>query len=304
MTIPRMLDPPFMGCFRLPCAAIALAAGLSAAPAAPAPPQQEAIAVAAFVTAAADYVRQYEEQLTSVVARETYQQHIRIQHPRVGGEPLRRTLTSEIFFMAVERQGWMAIRDVIAVDDAPLEARPDLRRALAEVPASQVAARFKAYNARFNIGRIRRNFNEPTLALAVLADRHRARFTFERVRPRRGDDPRLVTLAYRERTAPTLIRGLNGESVFSSGQLTLDPVSGRLTATSMTMKIGSIRVELSTAYAHDPRLDMSVPVSFAEHYLDGSAPRGGDRATTRHEEILCEARYSDFQRFGVQTRIK
>lgn len=291
--------------FRLSCAALLFAmAVLRAHAAAPAPPQQEAIAVAAFVNAAANYVRQYEEELTSVVARETYRQNLRVQTPRVENGPRSRTLTSEVFFMFVERQGWMAIRDVLDVDGAPLESRPDLRRALAELPPSQVAARFKAYNARYNIGRIRRNFNEPTLALAVLSDRHRARFGFERVPPRRGDDPLLVTLAYRERTAPTFVRGLNGENVFSTGEFTLEAATGRITATRMAMQIGSIRVSLSTAYAYDARLDMTVPVSFSEHYLDGTPPRDGRRSTVRHEEILCEARYSDFQRFGVQTRIK
>ena len=300
-----MLGVSFMPRFRLLGAALLFATAMPPAHgAARVPPQQEAIAVAAFVTVAADYVRRYEEELTSVVARETYSQTVRRQAPRVENEPLERTMTSEIFFMFVERQGWMAIRDVLTVDRAPLEPRPDLRRALAELPASQVAARFKAYNARYNIGRVRRNFNEPTLALAVLSDRHRARFTFTRVPPRRGDDPRLVTLAYRERTSPTFIRGLTGENVFSSGELTLDAATGRITATRMAMKIGSIRVELSTVYAPDPRLDIAVPVSFSEHYLDGTPPRDGRRSTVRHEEIVCEARYSDFQRFGVQTRIK
>lgn len=291
---------------RLPCAALLFAtAMLPVHGAAPAPPQQEALAVSRFVTVAADYVRQYEEELTSVVARETYRQNIRFQTPRVQNEPLMRTLTSEIFFMFIERQGWMAIRDVLTVDNAPLAERTDLRRALAELPASQVAGRFIAHNARYNIGRIRRNFNEPTVALAVLSDRHRARFSFERVRARRGDDPSFVTLAYRERTGPTLIRGLAGENVFSTGQITLDPATGRVVATRMAMTIGAIRVNLSTAFAHEPKLDMTVPVSFSEHYLDGMPPpRGAGPSTARHEEILCEARYSDFQRFGVQTRIK
>lgn len=261
--------------------------------------------IAAFVTTAADYVRRYQEELTSVVARETYRQEIRAQAPRVADTPLARTMTSEVFFMFVERQGWMAIRDVLEVDDRKLDDRPDLRRALMELPASQVAARFKAYNARYNVGRVRRNFNEPTLALAVLDDRHRSRFRFERVPARRGDDLRLVTLAYRERTAPTLIRGLRGESVFSSGRITLDPATGRIVSTSMAMKIGTIKVDLSTAYAEEPGLGMSVPVTFTEHYLDGALPqRAGRGGTRRHEEILCDARYSDFQRFAVQTRIK
>lgn len=291
--------------FRTPCAALALAAALPLAPGAASPAQQEAVAVAGFVTAAADYVRRYEDELTSVVARETYRQEVRAQTPREAGAPLTRALTSEIFFMFVERQGWMAIRDVLDVDGAALESRPDLRRALAELPASQVAARFKAYNARYNVGRVRRNFNEPTLALTVLDDRHRARFRFERVPPRRGDDPRLVTLAYRERTAPTLVRGLAGENIFTSGRITLDPASGRIVSASMAMKIGSISVALATEFADEPRLGMAVPVSFTEHYIDGAPPRrDGRRSGARHEEILCEARYSDFQRFAVQTRIK
>ena len=113
---------------------------------------------------------------------------------------------------------------------------------------------------------------------------------------RAGGRPRAATLAFRERTAPTLIRGLAGESVFSSGEITLDPATGRITSTRMTMKIGSIRVDLSTRYAHEPRLEMTVPVSFSEHYLDGTPPRDGTRrSSARHEEILCEARYSDFR---------
>lgn len=291
--------------FRTAAVALALVAVLPLAPDAAAPAQQEAAAVRTFVTAAADYVRRYEGELTEVVARETYRQEVRAQTPREAGGPHSRALTSEIFFMFVERQGWMAIRDVLDVDGAAPDSKPDLRRALAELPASQVAARFKAYNARYNVGRVRRNFNEPTIALAVLADRHRPRFRFERVPPKRGDDPRLVTLAYREQTAPTLVRGLSGESVFTSGTITLDPASGRITSTSMAMKIGSIRVALATEFADDARLGMAVPVSFTEHYLDGSRPRrGAARTGARHEEILCEARYSDFQRFAVQTRIK
>lgn len=292
-----------MPCFRIPCAALALAAGLSLSPLA-APPQQEALAVAAFVTAAADYLRQYKEDLTSVVARESYRQRVRVQTPRAAESPLERTLTSEIFFMFIERQGWMAIRDVLEVDGETLEGRPDLRLALAEVPASQVAARFKAYNARHNIGRVRRNFNEPTLALAVLDDTHRARFSFERARARRGDDLSLVRLTFRERSAPTLIRGLGGDSVFSSGEITLDPATGRITATRMAMKIGTIQVDLATTYAFDPKLAIAVPVTFTERYLDGAPGTDRRPASARHEEILCEARYSDFQRFAVQTRIR
>src|SRR5688572_17633067 len=110
----------------IPCVALALATGSSPAMTvdARALPQQETIAVAAFVSAASDYLRQYQDELTAVVADETYIQQVRLQIPRDGARPLRTTLSSEVFFMFTEGFDWMAIRDVVAVDGKRLETRP------------------------------------------------------------------------------------------------------------------------------------------------------------------------------------
>ena len=70
----------------------------------------------------------------------------------------------------------MAVRDVMSLDGNALGDRPDLRDAFQRLAAGDVAARFKEYNSRYNIGRTFRNFNEPTLSLLVLDERHRARF--------------------------------------------------------------------------------------------------------------------------------
>ena len=55
----------------------------------------------AVVEAAARYLKQYQQQLTAVLADERYRQQIINQVPRVDTMPRVRTLESEVFFMFV-----------------------------------------------------------------------------------------------------------------------------------------------------------------------------------------------------------
>jgi hypothetical protein len=200
---------------------------------------------------------------------------------------------------------WMAIRDVKAVNGVALEGRPDLRQALQQLPAPEVAGRFKAYNSRFNIGRVSRNFNEPTLSLLPVDDRHRARFDFERARVAQAGAGELVTLSFNERRGPTLVRNLAGHDAFAAGELTIEPGTGRVTNAILAVTLGSVRATLSTKYAFDERLRIMVPVRFGEHYADGVArPPTKLRPRPRYEEIRCEAIYTNFRRFEVTARIR
>jgi len=251
-----------------------------------------------IVEAAAAYVRQYQEQLTAIVADEVYKQEIKAQSPRDRAMPFKRTLQSEIFFMFTPGQDWMAIRDVIEMDRMPVGDRPDLKNALRTLPAPQVARQFKAYNSRFNLGRVARNFNEPTFGLLVLDDRHRGRFSFERVRAQREDGEQRTVIAFRERRSPTLIADLKGGDVYSTGELTIEPRSGRVTRSVMAMTIGTVSMTMTTTYGPDARLGIWVPLRFGEYYRDGS------KTGPYYEEILCEARYSTYRQFEVRARIR
>ncbi len=265
-----------------------------------------AISTRDAVKAAAKYVKEYKQDLTSVVADEIYTQEIREQVPLDSSMPRTRTMKSEIFFMfASEAHGWMAIRDVAAVDGEPADDGPDVRHALRTLPPYDVAESLKRYNSRFNLGRIFRNFNEPTLSLRVLDDDHRDRFSFDRKQEERKGDSLLVTLAFSEKRTPTLIRGATKGNVFSKGELILDAATGRVTRTTFTGKIGPVEMELTTVYAADDRLDMWVPVLFRERYqysgtADGANGRSG---AAEREEIVCEAKYSNFRRFETSARI-
>ena len=260
------------------------------------------------VRTATAYVKAYQEQLTFLIADEAYTQQIRNQVPN-DGTPRARTMKSEMFFMFTGANGgWMAIRDVIEIDRKPVAERRDLRAALTTLPASQVAGTFKAFNSRFNIGRIQRNFNEPILSLLVLDARYLPNFTFERKRVERVGGDTLVTLAFVEKTAPTLIRDLQLRSVFSKGELAIDAATGRVHRARLAVTIGSVTLELTTTYGPEERLGMWVPTQFRERYAEGIQAPGNARAqlenTKFYEEIVCEARYSNFRRFETTARIK
>lgn len=252
----------------------------------------------AVIDAAAGYLRHYQQQLTSVMASEVYTQRVLAQVPRDRAMPMRRTLKSDIFFMFAPGHAWMAIREVIEMDGLTVADRLDLRGALQTQSAPEVARRFKAHNSRYNLGHVERNFNEPTLSLLVLDDRHRARFTFDPVRTSRDGGEDLIVYAFRERRVPTLVWNLNGDPAFSSGELTIEPKSGRITRAMMALTIGTVAVTMTTTYAREPRLGLWVPSRFGEHYRDG---KKGD---PYFEEITGEARYAGFQQFEVKTRIR
>ena len=260
----------------------------------------------AVVKAAAEYVAEYQPQLTAVVADEVYAQQIVVQAPRDPDMPRLRHMRSEVFFMfAPATHHWMAIRDVIELNGVVLRDRPDLRDALQTLPAPDVAAKFKQYNSRFNIGRTFRNFNEPTLSLLVLDAQHRGRFWFSRKRVERTSDAVLVTMAFEEKDTPTLIHDPSRGRVFAKGELTVEAGTGRIRRTRLTAKNDAVRLELTTEYSHDARLGMWVPTLFREDYEHRVEPRsrGFDRSSD-HERISCEARYSNFRRFETSVRIK
>jgi hypothetical protein len=259
-----------------------------------------------IIKAAAGYVAEYQPQLTSIVADEVYTQEIVSQSPRDAQMPRIRQMRSEVFFMfAPATNDWMAIRDVLVVDGDTLRDRPDLREALQLLPARDVAAKFKEYNSRYNIGRTYRNFNEPTLTLLVLDARHRARFSFDRKRIERTGDTVLVTIAFSEKESPTLIHDPRRGRVFSKGELTVEAGAGRVRRTLLTAKTKDVRLELTTMYSADERLGIWVPALFREEYEHGVASSSKEfDSSSEHERISCEARYSNFRRFETSVRIK
>lgn len=255
--------------------------------------QTPEVSVRAVTAAAARYLAEYEGQSSFLLSDETYTQRV---VDSSGREAARRTMTSESFstFVPASRI-WISIRDVMEVDGRRVEPREDLRALLQSRETPRAARSLAERNARYNIGSISRNFNEPTLGLLIFETERRPQFRFERRDVKADGSTTLVTLAFKEVDTPTLIRAIDGPPVFSTGEVTVEAGTGRIRRTTIEMKHGPIVAVLTTDYALDPKLDMWVPATFTERYDQKKNPR---------QQIFCEARYTNYRRFDVTSRIR
>ena len=247
----------------------------------------------AVVAAASAYVTNYQSRLRFVVADEAYTQEVR----RDLGPIERREMIGELFLVFLPGDNeWIAVHDVAEVDGRKVVDRDRLQGLLRQGEVSRVAALVARRNAAFNIGRISRNFNEPTLPLLLLGPQRVSSVSFDRRRVDRTDSGARVTLSFTDRGRPTLIRGIRGDHINSTGELVVDADTGRIERTLLRLETRDIEATLSTDYALDEKLELWVPSVFREIYTG--------RVDGVREVISCEARYTNYRRFEVTGRVK
>lgn len=243
---------------------------------------------------AAAYVADYQDKLTYVVANEEYVQRT---FDQAGNMMRERIMDGELRleFILADRE-WMAIRDVVAVDGEMVPDRADIQGMLQRGAFESVARQLMARNARFNIGGIERNFNEPTLALLVLESRRLSNFSFDRKILVKEGAAQIATLAFDEHEPATLITDTRGRPVKLKGEFEMDADTGLIRRTRLEFKNNGVIGELVTAYQKDDKLDLWVPATFTERYTRKTA--------TDFDHIECEAKYTNYRRFGATARIK
>ena len=254
----------------------------------------------ALVTRASRYVEEYEKQFAFLIADEEYRQ---TQFGADGQTIQTRTMRSELFLTYLPADAeWIAVRDVMEVDGRAVPDRQDLRALLSRAGELRgLVGKVVEVNARYNIGRVERNFNEPTLPLLLLATKRVARVNFDRKTVVRDNDTTLVTLEFEENERPTLISFRNQGPAKSRGEFVLDAATGTVRRTLFRISADGLDVRLETAYAKDAKLDLWLPSVFTERYETGR--RNRDKLAP-HEVIECEAKYSNYRRFDVNLKIK
>ena len=258
----------------------------------------------AVVKAAGAYTADYQQRLTSVLADESSEQEVLRSVPFAPNARRARRMLSEVFFMFTPgTHHWMAIRDVISVDGMPVEDRPDVRQSLDALDDDDVARALKAQNSRFNIGRVFRNFSEPTFCLLVLDAKHTERFKFDRKRVVKNGSITLVTLGFTEKRSPTLIHDTTRGRIFTTGEIIVEAGTGRVRETTIRARTGDLDVELTTKYVADAGLGMWVPESFRESYEAGVNPKSFD-SRAEYEHVVALSTYRNYRRFQTAVRIK
>jgi len=237
-----------------------------------------------IVDATVRYVAQYQRDFTYLVADEDC-----IQRVVAGGVVSHaRHTKGELFATFVDQaRTWISVRDVADVDGVPVPDHDDIRTLLTREPIASLAPRIAASNARFNIGHVSRNFNEPTLALLLFTPARRPHVAFDlgpRERTPEGDS--LVTLRLRGRDGLAFVRGLNGR-VSVRGTAVVEPPAGRVHRTTLTIEDSRVEAVLETTYAFDSHVQLWVPVTFDERYT----ARRDDEATLVHTTLGNYRRY-------------
>jgi len=275
----------------------ALGAGVSLAAAS----SNEANAV---IQRAAAYLADYEWELSSVVAEETYAQRV-VTYPVQGlafgnrqAKTRRRELVSDFLLIRHRDQGWQGFRDVYVVDGQTIRDRENRFERLVltgddDVPVSRRWRRLAEESARYNIGTAHRTINVPTFALLVLRDSHRGRMQFETDGHEEVFGTPATVIRFREREGPPLITE-HGAPRMARGRLWIDPRNGRILRTEIETGDGhrAVHARVRVEYHHEPSLDLYVPISMSERYHSD----GG-------QTIECEATYANYRSFGVDVQV-
>jgi hypothetical protein len=276
-------------------AALALAVLLCAPPATAA--AQEAPAADSLDTLlvrAGRYVSSFEAAFTSVVGFERYRQEV---HAPSGGDMA--DLESEVFFVGLDAQRTgLTVRHVLTVNGRTVAGSGESVIDLLAGNGNRARLRELAdASARYNIGRLHRNFNDPTLALSFLAPAAQKRFRFEDAGRDTVAGVEVRRIAFDEHDRPTIVRdGRTRRDAPSSGLLFVDE-HGRVMRSELRVRVpGRATSLIRVSYGYEPRLEMLVPRLMEEEYRT-SGPAGA------REWIACRATYSDYRRFETAGRI-
>ena len=288
-----------------PIAVVAVATLLSVARGRPAEVAEPGIVE--LLRRAGEYVLAWEEAFRVVVAEEVYVQRLRAS----PGGPVQATrqLGSDVVFVRAPDTAlpWWLLRDVYEVDGKAVRDRQArLERLLVESPTAgfERARAIADEGARFNLGRSVRNFNVPTLALAFFRPDLQPRFSFERKGPATIEGRSFVEIAFRERQAPTVVRGPEAQpDVLAAGRAWIAE-DGTVARTELVLEMspGGVvtRATVRTEYRPYPGLALSVPVEMSDRIqteLVGAGSRPGSV-----ELVEGVAAYTGFRQAGVSTR--
>ena len=258
---------------------------------------------------AANYVDHFHEQLSGIVAEETYTQTvINTAYGNESGQPSSTTLRADLVLVkASDEDRYVELRDVFEVNGTavrPRDARVErLIGSRAPDTATQLGAIIRE-SARHNIGSIERTINTPLLALLFLQSDFQERFKFRHNRkgapvfaaPRDPEWNRTAvfrvstemwTMEFEERGGRTIIRDTRGRNLQSRGRFWINPATGAVLISELRIDTGNVRARVTVSYQSEPLMGFLVPVEMRESYerrgerIEGHAVYGRFRPLAR-----------------------
>lgn len=255
---------------------------------------------------AGDYVRDYHDRLSAIVAEERYVQRtgpdpsIGSWLPDRGWEERERVLKSDFMLLRgyAGEDSWIGVREVFEIDGESAEGERGHLRALLTDTQTPVSIRLRALadqQARYNLGSLYRTINVPTMALQFLRPDRQPRVRYRRSGSAVLHGTQVWTVTFEERERPTLIRTPEGKDVRSTGVFWIDPRDGAVLRTELRAgenRERRFRSIILVSYRRHDRFDMLLPDDMNELYAAGAT------------RIEGHATYGNFRRFETDTRIQ
>lgn len=251
-----------------------------------------------------DYVVRFQQQISGMVAEETYVQNSdKSERPFVT----HRELKSDLLLVKTEGEtnGYVQFRDVYEVDGDPVRDRDDRLMKLFVNPsesAKKQAAQIMNESARYNIGTVERNINTPMLAMILFDPTYQRRFKYSVSTEHKGTPRGLPKTAaftlgmdtweidYDEVVTPTVIQG-DRQNALSHGRVWVDPETSGVLITELVNEAKTVRTTIRVSYQSPPVDGVRLPVVMRETYV----------LKNRFYTFDGEATYGNFRRFSVNT---
>ncbi len=273
------------------------------------------------------YVERFQAEMEAAVLDESYVQLLRQpccrESRNPGEDPLlawqagtgqvqpkgvvaRRQLRAEVLLVRLPGGLRVGYRDVYEVEGQMLQDRSERVRKLFLSGTEESVlelGRIAAESARFNLGRMQRTTNLPTLPLLYLAPAMHSRLFFSRGSDAEVDGVKTTILEFREDASPTLAASAHGIDMPARGRAWVEPESGRLRRIELRYSPGARRV-MNVWFREDARLGVLVPAKMWEWYEkiplgEELSATAGQRAWPADLEGL--ATYSSPRLFSVDT---
>jgi len=258
------------------------------------------------------YVGEFQREFAVVVSDEDYQQRhvVRLDGGRREARQTRRLESEMVFLWVPERESWLTARNTRRVDgDAVPDSDDRLAAILEDTDGRQARLRqLRDEGARFNIGNVYRNFNDPTLVLQFLDPTLQRRFVFTLEGAVNVGGVEAWGLAFDEITRPSLIQSPTGD-LLSTGSIRVR-ADGTVVQTRLVLDDPEVNTQatISVRYQPNDRLDVWAPSAMEETYVRTgfeslSPPGAPERRVPMAERIEGTATYSNFRRFETSVRL-
>jgi hypothetical protein len=247
-----------------------------------------------------DYVRDYRDRLSEIVAEERYVQRTEADRPDRDVQKRERVLKSDFMLLRgyAGEDSWIGVREVFEIDGESAEGERGHLWSLLMDTQTPVSIRLRALadqQARYNLGSLYRTINVPTVALEFLRPDRQSRTRYKRSGTAVFHDRQVWTVTFEDRDRPTLIRTPTGQDVRSTGVFWIDPRDGAVLRTELHAgenRGHGFRSMILVSYQRIDRFDMLLPDDMNELYVTGAT------------RIEGHATYGNFRRFETDARIK